>query len=140
MAGYKPQRKLYRLKFADEAFEGLEVTMTSASIGTLMEIQALEVDAKDKENPGGVDSFIKMVSIFSKSIVQWNLLDQDDNPLPKTVEGIKTLDTDFVMTIIGAWIEAISAVSDPLGKNSPSGEKSLELSLPMEEPSQSQTS
>lgn len=130
MAVFKAKRKIYRLKFADEDLAGLEIMARSVSLGQLLELSSSEgvgkVDKADAEQTKG------MFELFASSLVSWNLVEEDETPVPTTYEGLLTQDTEFVMAIISAWSEAISGVAAPLAAASNSGETSPEVSIPME--------
>jgi hypothetical protein len=159
--GYKPQKRVFRLKFADEQYEGLEVMAKSVSTGTLLEFQALAAEAR-QETPGltssssreeiaralaanqdisgGIEKFSMLVDKFAGVLISWNVEEEVelsdgtkvDQPVPPTRDGLLAQDPDFVMAIIMAWTDAVSGVNDPLPDASPSGEIFQELSLPME--------
>lgn len=128
--GYKAKKKLYRLKFAaGHDLEGLEVTMASVSMGTLLELQ--EMGNRADEVAKDMNQFRGLVDTFAGSMIGWNLEDDFDQPVPTTAEGILAQDPDFIMAIILEWTKAISGVPDPLAAGSTSGGQSLEASLPM---------
>lgn len=128
--GFKVKKKLYKLTFAqDTDLSGLEVTMTSVSMGKLLRIQELS-DSPDVT--ANMAAFHEMIEIFTGAMLSWNLEDDFDQPVPVTPEGVLTQDPDVLMVIIGQWVKAISGVADPLGAGSTSGAPSPEASLPME--------
>ena len=130
MAGYKRTTKKYKLQFSDEEYEGLEVTMGGASLGLIMDLQRLsERLGENQDNAAAVE---QMMEIFCSKLLDWNLVDDDDQPVPITVAGLRTQDMAFVMTLIAAWTQAVAGVNAPLAVGSPSGEPSLEASLTME--------
>lgn len=138
MAGYTPQRKLYKLKFADEEYEGLEVLASSASMGSILEIQRLASKMSEKPTPEeSAEVSSRMMNIFGQALKSWNLLDEDDQPVPANTEGLLTQDPDFVMAMVAAWTEAVAGVSAPLASGSGSGETSQEASLLLGSSSQS---
>jgi hypothetical protein len=129
--GYVRQRKVYRLRFADEDMAGLVVQARSAPVGQflglakLAELKGGDFRAEDAER---IDELFRG---FASCLVDWNLEGEDGTPVPATLEGIYTQETDFILQIIFAWIEAIAGVSVPLGPRSSDGGKSLEGSMPM---------
>lgn len=128
--GFKAKKKLYQLRFADgHDLEGLEVTMSSVSMGTLLKLQ--EVGDRADEVAKDMSQFRGIVEIFAKAMIGWNLEDDFDRPIPVTVDAILDQDPDFIMAIILEWTKAISGVPDPLDAGSTSGERSLEAQLPM---------
>jgi hypothetical protein len=129
--GFKAKKKLYRLTFADDTdMAGLQVTMTSVSMGTLLWLQ--EMSENGAEVAQDAAAFRKVVEVFVGAMLSWNLEDDDDTPVPVTVDGVLAQDPDFMMSIIAAWTKAISGVTDPLDARSTSGQRSLEASIPME--------
>lgn len=129
MAGYKPKDKIYRLKFTDPDLDGLEVDTTSASLGDILRMQEL---AQVSSENGDTKSTRDMLQTFSHVIKAWNILDDDDQPVPPTFEGLCSLSDELATAIFQAWMTKVAGVSAPLADGSPSGETSLEASLPME--------
>jgi hypothetical protein len=132
--GFKAKRKIYKLKFADEDLAGLEVMARSVSLGQMLDLSSSEgvgkVDRDDAEQTNG------MFDLFVSALVSWNLEEEDEDgnavPVPPTLSGLRAQDTEFAMSLVNAWAEAISSVSAPLAKPSNSGETPPEASLPME--------
>lgn len=151
--GYQRKKKIYKLIFADEEMNGLEVRCTSVTINTMLELTALaglaskSPDEYDADDLQAVDV---VFDAFAGALVSWNLLDDEGVPVPATVEGIRGQDIDFINEIIKAWMERVAGISDPLGRRSTAGSRSLEALIPMEtlspnplnsnEPSSSSTS
>lgn len=134
-AGYQRKRKVYKLIFADEEMNGLEVRCTSVSIDTMMRLTALaglaskslaEYSVEDLENVNLV------FEVFAEALISWNLEDEDGSPVPATLEGVKAQDIDFLNVIITAWMERVAGISGPLAPASTVGSRSLEASMPME--------
>ena len=125
MAGYKRSKK-YVLEFEDEEFEGLEVTVGVPSLRDILRIKSLEEKLKEE----GV--FEELCTLLGKYVKEWNLLDDDDQPVTPSPDALLDLDMDFVMAVVSAWTKAAVGVAAPLDEDSPSGETSLEASLPME--------
>jgi hypothetical protein len=123
--GYKPERKLYTLKFDDHP--GLVVRARSCSTKVFFDVAALA----DLENP--TDNDLQMLfKEFSNVLMSWNLEDEDDQPVPVTLDGLLSQEFDFVMEIIQAWMEAVGGVSTPLEPPSKDGAIILmEASIPM---------
>lgn len=120
--GYKSKAKRITLDFdGDKEFEGLEVTTKGLSIGDYLDVAALTNEASTDVTP--------LLAAFASSLISWNLEDEDDQPVPATLEGVKSQDIEFIMTIVSAWMKAAAGVKDSVGKDSPSGETSLEASM-----------
>jgi hypothetical protein len=136
MGGYKRKAKNYVLAFEDPEMDGLEVRVKSMPVGKVREFLRLREEAED------ANSMEAAFGMFDDCLLSWNLLDDDDQPVPANQAGIDTQDVDFIMAIVTAWMETITGVSDadPLDGRSTSGEPSLVASLPMVPLSASQAS
>lgn len=125
--GYK-RKNTYLLVFEGDEFEGLEIEVRAMSVNTALNLSESLQDV-DK---GDTTSILKGMQIFADHLVRWNLEDDRDNPVPPTFESVTDLDVVFVNEILTHWMEAVSGVPSDLGKESTSGETSLEESIPME--------
>jgi len=128
--GFKRQTTVYDLHFEDPRFEGLEVQAKSLPTGKLMKLMRLSTQIGGK----GVDDLASVDELFggfAAALVSWNLEEEDGTPIPATLDAINDQDFDFVMAVIMAWMEAVAGVPSDLGKDSTSGDPSLEASLPM---------
>lgn len=126
--GYKRELKLYRLRFEDPDMAGLEVVAKSLRLREFLDMNALAGDIQSEADAE------KMYRRFGDALVEWNLLDENDEPVPATYEGLADQELDFVLDIIRAWQQAIAGVdpTSPAGLNS--GGISPEASLPMAPP------
>ncbi|WP_199572760.1 hypothetical protein [Streptomyces murinus] len=123
--GCKRNPKLYKLKFADGDYEGLEVTMRSVSIGEMRAMQGAGEDS-------GRDSFDRMADLIASHMVAWNREDEDGNALPPTMESLEDEEPALINLILSEWMEAVAGVSAPLEQPSNSGGSAPEESIPME--------
>lgn len=124
--GYKPKQKIYHLDFAGTEIEGLKVSIRGLNTGQYMDLFEAKVEAEG----GGETS--KLLTIMASRLMDWNVEDDDDRPVPPTLDGIKTQDLDFNLAIVNAWTTAMAGVAAPLEQPSTSGESSLEASIPMD--------
>ncbi len=126
--GYKAKKKLYGLTFTDPDMDGLRVVMTSVPMGDLMKLQQLDPKraAKDPEE------FAELLKIFAGAMLEWNLEDDNDQPIAISVDEFLKQDIDFIFAIIEAWSTAVSGVSAPLDGGSTSGASALEASMQMD--------
>jgi hypothetical protein len=124
--GYKPKRKTYNLDFTGTDNEGLRVSIRGLNTGQYMDL----FEAKTQAETGGETN--RLLTIMANQLVSWNVEDDDDMPVPATLDGIKTQDLDFNLAIVNAWTVAMAGVPAPLEQPSTSGESSLEASIPME--------
>lgn len=138
--GFK-RAKTIKLTWADDTeFAGLEVRARRVSIGKFLELgptlEALgnlsNLDLKDLGPVRGM--FLEL----GEALISWNLEDEETGePVPCTPEMLLEQDIAFVNEVLSCWAEHIAGVPAPLEQPSPSGEPSLEASLPMEPLSQS---
>ena len=120
--GYKRERRVYVMEFTDPQYEGLEIKVRSIPIRELTHLMTLDPEAEDATVRGS--SIDKLMSAFAEALVSWNMTDENDQPLPTTLEYIESEDVDFIMACIGQWMQVVSRVDDasPLDSNSPPGQ------------------
>lgn len=123
--GYRPQRKTYVLEFEGEEYKGLEVKIRGLNTGQMLDIDTARED-------GGDAAIRAMLKLMADQLVEWNVEDDDDQPVPMTFEGVCSLDLDFNWAVINAWQTAIAGVAAPLDDASTSTEPSLVASIPTE--------
>lgn len=108
--GYRPQRKRYELVFQD--MPGLEVTVKSASIGELREIEELN-NTQDR---------LALFRVFADKLISWNMEDPESGePMPPTLDSILALEVETIMPIIVGWVQTVARVAAPKGLNLPAG-------------------
>lgn len=106
--------------------DGLIVRMKTISFGKVRRLIAL-MSADDND-----DNVMDEISAqVVKNLVSWNLED-DDGPVEPDVAGVDAQDFDLVLKIVNSWLDAITGVSEDLGKDSSSGEKFPGQPLTME--------
>lgn len=116
---YEYEPKTYRLHFADEGMEGLEVEASSPSIGGLLRVveassQVEEQLAGDAPDMAAVLRAARdLFTAFGGYLVSWNL-HVGGQPVPCGAEGLLERDLDFAMAVVKGWIEAVSSVDSPL--------------------------
>lgn len=126
--GFKKAAKVYTLKFKDPEYIGLEIKAKSIPTGLFLKMMR-QAELTDEEKIGRSEELIKL---FAKSIVAWNLEDENGKPVPKTITGLETQDFDFLMLLVSTWIDAVSGVDESLEKKSNSGDQFPAVSIPME--------
>lgn len=112
-----------------EGEEGFVVRMGSIRLGKLRRMMQLTSD--ESADDEGME---EMLTLFQQALVSWNLEDESGNPVPTTMEGIEDQEIDFIMTIIGEWMNRLTGTDGPgdLGKGSTGGEKFPGQPLTME--------
>lgn len=129
--GYRRERRLFNLKFEDPEYAGLEVLIRTLPVGEFLGLARLQASL-DTENPD-ISAVEKLFKVFLDKLIRWNVEDPDSGePVPTTMAGLQTLELDFVLVIIGAWVNGMAGVSPSLGKDSPSGGTFPEVDVPTE--------
>lgn len=115
-----------------DPYHGLEATLHSMTIDEYA--QALGWDGSDGDGQG------KTLERFYKALIDWNLTDQHDQPIP--VSEARNRDKRLIMALNNAWVDSLTGVhtGDPLSEPSNSGETSPAPAIPMAPLSQSQAS
>jgi len=118
---------VYTLAWEDGDYAGLEVKVSSIPVGELAEVLELSQSAD-------AASALELIARLAGKLKGWNIQDDDGNPVPATLEGLKSLDLGEMGEIVAKWVAAMTKVSDELGKGSTPGETPppAEVSLPME--------
>lgn len=131
--GYRPPTTGQKLDFAGTPYEGLEVTVDAAPLGLLLDINEMFAVARERNNKEAVDAMRDLLGKFAGVLESWNTEDRKTGePVPPTLEGLLSQDSDFVLAIIGAWVGHTMAADEDLGKDSASGATSQEALIPME--------
>ncbi|MCZ4509948.1 hypothetical protein O3Q52_17435 [Streptomyces sp. ActVer] len=123
--GYRPKRKIYTLEFEDPEFNGLEVKIRGLNTGQMLDIDTARDDGDDA-------AILGMLQLMADQLLEWNVEDDDGQPVPATFEGIRTQELAFNWAIIDAWQNAVAGVSAPLDGESTDGDPLLAASIPME--------
>lgn len=132
MAGYK--RKTYKLKWPEgHDLHGLEVTTKGLSVEATFELASLAAGlGSDAATEEKVKTANLLFAGFAARLVSWNLED-DDTPVPATLEGVQDQDMGFMISLITTWMDAVSSVDSPLPGGSANGQATApEASLPTE--------
>jgi hypothetical protein len=123
--GYRPKRKIYTLEFEDPDLDGLIVKVRGLNTGQILDIDTARED-------GGDEAIRGLLELLATQIVEWNVEDEEGQPVPATLDGIRAQELAFNMAIIDAWQNAVTGVPAPLEQPSTDGEQSMEASIPME--------
>lgn len=148
MGGFKKARRQFVLRFEDEELQGLEVRATSCSLGKLMGLLAL-ADMGRKFSPEDVKKLDELFALFTSCVKEWNLEHEEDIvesgevvdtvwvQTPRSIDGLKEHDPDFVLDMVFAWMDGVVGTSVPLERRSEGGKPSEEELIPMETLSES---
>lgn len=127
--GYKKPTTVYLLKFEDR--EGLEVRAASVPIGKLIDMQT-QAERLKSGDAASFDDARELFELFALSLRSWNLTEDDDTPVPTTLDGVLGLEFGFASELLLAWFEAIADVPAPLARRSTVTLPSEVPSIPME--------
>jgi hypothetical protein len=161
--GFVRKSRAYRLVFPPGSeLDGAVVVMRRVPSGALFDLTKLAALA-DEQTPEGMAAIGDLFTMVADGLSSWNLQDElcdahgrevgacEDCPdgapthlvpAPTTVEGVRSLDLQELMLLIGEWMTAAGGVSpsSPLDRSSSAGAPSVVAQLPMEPPSASRPS
>lgn len=147
MAKFKRERRTVTLHFPEgHDLEGLEVKLKTVGMGTFLDLLDLLSQADSVEQVQDIKTAApalkQLYDGLANSLVSWNLVNEDDEDVPATLDGLRSdvLDTSDVLLLIGEWLAAIGGVYGPLESSSNSGKLFQGELPPMEPLSQSQES
>lgn len=126
--GFRPEPTVFNLHFKDAWLNGLEVKIGCCSVGEFNSILATNPTTGEEVAAGNT----RVLKLFLKYLVEWNLESNVDGewvPTPHTVEGCETHERSLIRVMLMTWQGAMAGVDDDLGKDSMSGDSSLEQSL-----------
>jgi hypothetical protein len=123
--GYRPKRKIFNLDFTGTEYDGLEVTVRGVSTGQALDIDTAQNDSSD-------EGMRTMLELLAAQLIDWNVEDDDGQPVPANLDGIRAQEIALNLAIINAWQTAMAGVPAPLESGSTSGEPSLVASIPTE--------
>jgi hypothetical protein len=130
--------KTYRLVF-DGEFEGLSVRLNTIPIGAYQRIVYL-LDYQPLDHDDAVKADIETQRIFCDALIEWNLENKKGEPVPATLDGLRSHDKELIEAMMRAWISAMVDIPAPLPGPSENGPQFPEVSIPMEPLSASQAS
>ena len=131
--GFRPEPTVFKLNFeGDDQMKGCFVRVKGVSIAEFNEMSSVQGSAEDVNASNVVDKMNerdkKLQKRFLELVVEWNLEDEQGNPLPVTMEAFGGLDKLAGNKIVAAWLMALVVVPAPLQKGSEDGETSQEPS------------
>lgn len=132
MGGFVYDDDQYRLRFEDPRFDGLEVLMSSLTIGQITDLTKLTAAAESKDEKEAVAAFDQLVSMLAAGLVSWNLERPAGTPVPATEEGIRRQPIRLVLSIVWAWMEGVGGVPLDFEPTLNGGLSQEAGSLPME--------
>lgn len=128
---YEYTPTIYRLKFTDPRFNGLEVRAYAPPMGLLLDGMQLADVTPETIKTENLKQMAELFQVLGDALVSWNIK-KGGLPIPATLGGLRSLDQPFALQIITAWVSAASGVAAPLGRPSSVGGLSPGVSIPME--------
>lgn len=129
MDGFRLEPTQYDLVFEDPKLNGLRVSMGDMSLQQIMDFDAVRftpvttIEGSNKRTRA-------LAETIAAHVVDWNLIEKDGSPTPRTAEGLLSHDQKIQLAIVPAYAMALRGVPDELGKESTNG--APEDSIPME--------
>jgi hypothetical protein len=110
------------LTFEGTPYEGLEMTVDEAPLGLLTDIMQdyAKLTGEDLDVKTAAKLLKTLMENFAAVLEDWNA-ERKGVPVPATLEGLRTLGSNFFTAVLGAWLTEKVAVDEDLGKDSPSG-------------------
>lgn len=125
--GFRKKTTPIVLTFAgDPDLDGLEIHLRGKNLREYLEIIGLT--ESDIDGP----ALVRQLEEFAKSLISWNLEEEDGTPVPATRDAVFALDKDMALKIATRWFQRLEGQVDaPLPDSSPNGEQSPAASIPM---------
>jgi hypothetical protein len=121
---FKLPQRTATLRFTESDFEGaVVVARLDVPLSFFLHLQELVAQQETWQ----------VLEPFGDQVLQsWNLVDEQDNPLPASSQGLKQVSYAFACRLIQAWTEAVVSPPAPLGGRSGAGGPSAEALDPMD--------
>ena len=128
--GYK--RKVLHLTFEDKP--GLEFYIRSVSVKRalrLMRLTGSMDDAKPEEQ--AQKDIEELFGAFAERVVSWSLEDDDDTPVPVSLDSLLEWDFDDAIQWVLTWVQRATSIAVPTAApaDGTGTGTSLEASIPM---------
>lgn len=120
MGGFRLEEDQYNLVFEDPQFDGLLVSLTGMTMQETIDFDIarfIQVSTVKEL----ADRTIKVSEIIVEHLVSWNLSEKDGSMTPQTAEGLRSHSPKVQRAIVSAYAQALSGVSEELGKESTHG-------------------
>lgn len=118
------QGRVFDMRF--EQMPGAEVRVKSCSLGKALNLMKLVGGEPTDED------MKELVGEFAKRVKAWNLADDDDEPLPMTLETLMEWDFGEAMLMAQSWLEQSTTVGPTAGSGKPKPNTQLEMTIPMD--------
>jgi hypothetical protein len=126
------QRKVLKLIFEDKP--ELVVYVRSVNVRRVLRLMQLAETLSGGEitDIGEAEKMIdELFGAFAERVQSWTLCDDDDSPLPVTLNALLDWDFDDAMLMVLAWIQRATSVVVPTAAPATGTGNPLEASIPM---------
>ncbi len=104
------------LNFTNTIFDGAEVKLKGdVSTGFVIRMESLAKSGNVEQGSIGMTEF------GDKVLIEWNLHDEYEKPIPATGQGMLDISAKFAGEILHQWVEAVTQPSAPLSPRSSVG-------------------
>lgn len=114
--GYKKVPTIHTLDKI-KGLDGLTVRLKGLKVGKLRRLIAV----LESDEQGLTEMLGEVFELLTENAVSWDLEDEGGNPVPFDHDGVEELELEDLMSILSAWMDAMTSVSEDLGKDSTSG-------------------
>lgn len=135
--GFEAPENTYVLQFeAGDKFDGLEVKVRPPTTGEALSFMDLSwITDNSLTQAENKAKLTELYGVFTSRLVEWNVT-RGGFPVPTTMDGLLTLDHNFVLRIVRSWLFETSGVTAPLDDDSNTGSDLVDESqIPMTAPS-----
>ena len=124
------KRKTLHITFEDKP--DLEVYVRSVSVKRALRLMRLagEMDEAKAEQQAEKD-VEELFGAFADRVVSWTLEEDDDTPVPVSLEALLDWDFDVALQMVLTWIQQATSVAVPTTAPANGTESPLEASIPM---------
>lgn len=132
--GYRARRHVYVLDFTGDPFyEGLEVRLRPPTVGeSLQHLDTSWIGDASLSDAERLGRQRTLFEVLAGRLDGWNLEDDNGDPVPVTLDGLMSIDTDLGYRIARSWLFETSSVPAPLVSDSPAGRPPVdETEIPM---------
>lgn len=91
--GFNANPTIYRLEFEDPDLEGLVVRVRRGSV-------------QIRHDFDQATTWLGQLECLQRALVEWNLVDDDGEPLPVTVDSMLATEDKVVDAILNGWVQA----------------------------------
>lgn len=130
--GFKPPRTVYRLDFEGTDLDGLEMRMRGGKLAQVFATVQLVGVTDDNMTASDVAIAMSQYQDLADHIIEWNYVNENDDPVAPDLEGLKSLEVRHVQMIAAAWQKAQVDIPAPLPHASSSSPATELSSIPME--------